>query len=128
MRAQPKPADLAKGKIERGVKGFLAQGQFPQGLTQEQLAAIQNQVIPVDPAKKLDIGKGWIERPTEAVLAKARADASRADAGKDFVNPKVLPGKVTWHKDLAAACTASAKSGKPVLLFHMMGKLDDQFC
>jgi hypothetical protein len=35
---------------------------------------------------------------------------------------------VTWHPDFATACAASAKSKKPVLLFHMMGKLDEQFC
>jgi len=62
-----------------------------------------------------------IEPPTIAAL---RASAA---AGK-FVNPKVQPGKVRWHDSLASACMASAKSGKPVLLFQMMGKLDDEFC
>ena len=47
---------------------------------------------------------------------------------KDFVNPKVEPGKVKWHATFDEACQASAKSGKPVMLFQMMGKLDDQFC
>jgi len=32
---------------------------------------------------------------------------------KEFVNPKVAPGKVTWHKDLAAACAAAAASPVP---------------
>jgi len=44
------------------------------------------------------------------------------------VNPKVAPGKVRWHPDFATACAASKASGKPVLLFQMMGKLDEQFC
>jgi hypothetical protein len=43
-------------------------------------------------------------------------------------NPKVEPGKVKWHSDLAAACKAARVSGKPVLLFQMMGRLDQQFC
>jgi hypothetical protein len=43
-------------------------------------------------------------------------------------NPKVEPGKVRWHPSMADACAAAQKSGKPVLLFQMMGKLDDQFC
>jgi hypothetical protein len=51
---------------------------------------------------------------------------TRTDDG--FVNPKVEPGKVKWHATFDAACQASAASGKPVLLFKMMGKLDDQFC
>jgi hypothetical protein len=43
-------------------------------------------------------------------------------------NPTVEPGKVRWHKTLADAQAAAQKSGKPVLLFHMMGQLDKQFC
>jgi hypothetical protein len=43
-------------------------------------------------------------------------------------NPKVQPGKVNWHPSFAAARRAAEKSGKPVFLFEMMGKLDDQFC
>lgn len=41
---------------------------------------------------------------------------------------KAQPGKVHWHPTLDAARAAAAKSGKPVLLFHMMGRLDQTFC
>ena len=54
--------------------------------------------------------------------------AAPAPARTDFVNPKVEPGKVKWHESLEEAQAASAKSKKPVFLFQMMGKLDDQFC
>jgi hypothetical protein len=64
------------------------------------------------------VSKSVIERPTERLLATSTG----------FVNPKVEPGKVGWHADFASARAASAKSGKPVLLFQMMGKLDDRFC
>jgi hypothetical protein len=47
-------------------------------------------------------------------------------AGED--NPVVSAGKVRWHKSFADARAAARKSGKPVLLFHMMGQLDRQFC
>lgn len=43
-------------------------------------------------------------------------------------NPTVTPGLVKWHKSFEVAKTASVKSGKPALLFHMMGQLDKQFC
>jgi hypothetical protein len=46
----------------------------------------------------------------------------------DFVNPTVEPGKVKWHQNYDQACAAAARSKKPVLLFHLMGKLDDKFC
>ena len=43
-------------------------------------------------------------------------------------NPQVRPGRVRWHNDFADACAAARGSGKPVLLFHMMGRLDQKFC
>jgi hypothetical protein len=72
-----------------------------------------------------DRGKYKVERPTESIVARGTDTTAPAKA---FDNPKVAPGKVTWHKDLATACAASRTSGKPVLLFQMMGKLDDKFC
>jgi hypothetical protein len=41
---------------------------------------------------------------------------------------KVAPGKVCWHKDFDEAKRAAAVSGKPVLMFAMLGRLDDKFC
>ncbi len=73
-------------------------------------------------ALDLDKRKSKIERPTKALIARKTAPASA------FVNPKVAPGKVRWHATFAAARAASTKSKKPVLLFHLLGKLDDQFC
>jgi hypothetical protein len=65
-----------------------------------------------------------IEKPTVAVVAGSSSVAET----KDFANPKVKPGDVKWHTSFADACQAAEKSGKPVLLFQLMGKLDDQFC
>lgn len=71
-----------------------------------------------------DPTKESIERPAGNVLA----GAAEAPAGEGFVNPKVAPGKVKWHANFATACAAARKSNRPVLLFQMMGKLDEQFC
>jgi len=70
--------------------------------------------------KPTDLPKGAIELPTKQVLAVATGPANPF--------PKVQPGSVRWHSDFAAACAAAKKSNKPVLLFQMMGKLDDQYC
>lgn len=70
-----------------------------------------------------DITKKRVELTAERLAA-----LKAAMAAVDADNPKVEPGKVQWHGSFAAACQAAAKSGKPVLLFHMMGKLDDRFC
>ena len=48
--------------------------------------------------------------------------------GGGFTNPQVPPGRVQWHGSFDAACAATRSSGKPVFLFHMMGRLDQRFC
>jgi hypothetical protein len=62
------------------------------------------------------------------LTAASLSAAPRARPAAKPANPKVQPGKVRWHADFTAACRAAAKSGKPVLLFQMMGKLDERFC
>lgn len=57
----------------------------------------------------------------------ASAEVPPVPAAKEE-NPTVKPGLVNWHPSFAAAQTAAQKSGKPVLLFHMMGQLDKQYC
>jgi hypothetical protein len=75
---------------------------------------------------KRDISKdAVIERPTAKIVTNSASVESK-DAV--FVNPKVEPGAVKWHATLDDACKASATSGKPVLLFQMMGNLDEKFC
>ncbi len=60
--------------------------------------------------------------------AKPAAPESRAGtATTTEENPAVRPGLVKWHASFADAQAAAQKSGKPVLLFHMMGQLDKQF-
>ena len=65
--------------------------------------------------------------PAPAVAVAPPPHAVALAPGKDD-NPTVAPGLVKWHKTLADAQAASEKSGRPVLLFHMMGQLDKQFC
>jgi hypothetical protein len=54
--------------------------------------------------------------------------APRTVEAAEADNPRVEPGLVRWHPTFADAQTAARKSGRPVLLFHMMGQLDRQFC
>jgi hypothetical protein len=81
----------------------------------------EKSVRPVDITKTIRI-----EKPANTILT--RESGGVGNSGKEFVNPKVQPGGVHWHPSLAAASGAARKSGKPVLLFQMMGKLDDRFC
>lgn len=85
---------------------------------------------PQDPviAKMMaDQSKFGIESPFEKMVA-GRTIPSPATPASAFINPKVEPGKVRWHKTFADACRAAQQSGKPVLLFQMMGNLDERFC
>jgi hypothetical protein len=41
---------------------------------------------------------------------------------------RVSPGLVSWQRDFAAACAAARASGKPVMHFQMMGRLDQELC
>jgi hypothetical protein len=66
-----------------------------------------------------------IEKPIRQIVAR---NSAAIPAAADPSNPKVEPGLVKWHPSFADACAASRRSGKPVLLFQMMGKLDDKFC
>ncbi len=71
-----------------------------------------------------DRAKKILELGAESVLEKARDDAGAAPAD----NPKVLPGRVKWHRDQATAGRAAQVSGKPVLVFQLLGQLDEEFC
>lgn len=92
--------------------GFMATARAAE-LTEEAQAALK------------DVGKKVVERSTERLVGEKSGPAS---AKETMANPKVEPGKVKWHKTIVDACEAAKKSGKPVLLFQMMGNLDEQFC
>ena len=76
-------------------------------------------------AQKLprDMLKGAIEAPTKSLLSAP----SPVAAGNPQINPPVQPGLVRWHSDFASACQASKISGKPVLLFQMLGMLNREY-
>src|SRR5262245_14818415 len=121
----PKPrVDKGKGVIEASPKAILA-GGYPTGAANPYATA-----APAAPnaylkgAAAVISPKSKIENPTKAMVARNASTPPAASAD----NPKVPPGKVAWRNSFAVACAAAEQSKKPVLLFHMMGKLDDQFC
>lgn len=36
--------------------------------------------------------------------------------------------QIPWETSLAAARAKAARSGKPILLLHLFGRLDEEFC
>ncbi len=65
-----------------------------------------------------DITKQAVELPLESALPSTVRG----------VPSMVAPGLVPWHADFDAACAAAARSHRPVLLFQLLGKLDEEFC
>jgi hypothetical protein len=99
--------DLSKREVELPLERAL-----PGGTSSE--------VQPRRDATK-DYGKSLVEFPLERALP----------GGTASVVPDreaVKPGLVRWHADFAAACAAAESSHKPVLLFQLLGKLDEEFC
>lgn len=90
-------------------------------------------LLSVAGAGTLALSAAWgAERPADAIKreveARPKAVVAERSAPAEEANPTVAPGQVNWHPTFAAACEASKKSGKPVLLFQLLGKLDQKFC
>lgn len=52
-------------------------------------------------------------------------------ASSQFENPAsdpIEPGLVDWHPSFEVACAFAKESGKPVMLFQLLGRLDEEFC
>jgi hypothetical protein len=60
--------------------------------------------------------------PAPAAPARPAAEAA------SIPSPPAAPGLVRWHENLDAARGAAAASGKPVLVFQLLGRLDDELC
>ena len=138
--------DLEKDRIERPVKALVADDRKAdiEAPVKKVVADVPKSEIEI-PVENLireqpDVTKRLIiEMPvTEFVLESAETEKeveSNALLHEEIAsdekpiddNPKVEPGKVEWHADFDEAKAAAEKSGKPVLLFQLMGQLDQRF-
>jgi len=111
-----KPADRGKAIIELGAKRLV---QLSAEELQAKLTAVVNQAKPA-------VSTGGDAKPSNDATRETPFSKERI-VDSDSENPRVEPGKVHWHDDFAAACQASRQSGKPVLLFQLLGQLDQRF-
>lgn len=63
---------------------------------------------------------------TPVPAAEDAGDDPAGDSSSEH-NPRVLPGLVEWHATFDDACAAARESGRPVLLFQLMGNLNQRF-
>ena len=96
--------------------------------------ALFQPVTSPEPRETNDETKMRIERPLEEVLETTsasvhdgRIEASRSAAADKPANPRVRPGLVQWAKDFDTAVENGRRNGKPVLLFQLLGQLDQRF-
>ncbi|MFT7620457.1 MAG: hypothetical protein ACI97A_004114 [Planctomycetota bacterium] len=123
--AQTKPHDFGKSLIEAPLIKSIS------GPTNR--AHIQKR----HSTSVLDLSKRRIEAPVESLIKRGRKtptptpkkrrslDKSRSSLNHD--NPKVKPGLVDWHGDMKSALSASQSSGKPILIFYLLGELDREY-
>lgn len=80
-------------------------------------------------ADSVDVGTEPAKLANPETVSPAKSvDSNKPSLKPQPTNEKVEPGKVRWHKAVQTAMDASKRTGKPVLLFQMMGRLDDRFC
>lgn len=75
-----------------------------------------------------DTRKRLVEGGPLRLVRGSEPDAVAAPTPNPSSSGKVVPGRVRWHATLADAQTAARASGKPVLVFQLLGALDDEFC
>jgi hypothetical protein len=118
----PPRLDVAKGRVvERPTEelvGDLSSSADQTRADPAAKAADRTKRVVIEPAVERLVGD---TQPPDA----APANEPQAAAASD--NPPVEPGKVKWHGDVTAAIAAAKKSGKPVLVFHLLGQLDQRF-
>lgn len=74
--------------------------------------------------RRSDFSKMAVESPVKRLLSVP----SPLSLERMPANRKMQPGLVHWRADLESACEAAKTSGKPVLLFQMMGNLNQEYC
>jgi hypothetical protein len=125
--AQEAPApqlDVAKGRVvERPTEQVVGQLSSPvdHAPTPAEKAADRTKRVMIEPAVEKLVGDA---QPPDAAPTEVPTEAATNGAGD---NPHVEPGKVQWHDGVAAAMAAAKKPGKPVLVFHLLGQLDQRF-
>jgi hypothetical protein len=89
--------------------------------------SVSTQVASAQGYAAADMRKAMVELPT-AKLLKSSDFLSNVAPKKDSSDERTPPGIVAWHSNYDEAVRAAQTSGKPVLLFQLMGNLDEKFC
>lgn len=134
---RPKRQDVAKRVIESPLIKTIdgTKGQKENSLLQVRSHA----------NRRIDPSKSRIESPVKNLLngkrptplPKVKTPPQKRDSNSQKpkemkeptvdTNPLVRPGLISWHPNIPRATEASHRSGKPVLIFYLLGQLDREF-
>lgn len=94
------------------------------------LESMQGAAVPTLIPDETNVTKSRVERPFERLIESSTPAPAVPPAIEPVLDPatKVAPGRVSWHGDVDAAIEAARRTSKPVLLFQLLGKLDDAYC
>ena len=123
----PIEADFSKVAIENSAERLVESTRIDP---REEFAVESSQDA------RLDVSKGAIESSAESLVKTSRTPEPRFGKAASNLPPppqapptvvSVKPGLVSWHQDYVTARAASQVSGKPILLFQLLGNLDEHF-
>jgi len=97
---------------------------FMRSLVPVKNGRIRNNVVPNSTSKDMSLLLKGPMHGSTAVTEKSEPKV----APQAWTEQRVPAGLVEWNADFAKACRSSKISGKPVLVFQMMGQLDHEFC
>lgn len=126
---RPIEADLSKIAIEAGAERLVETTRRPP-VTRPVGQTGKPETVPTKARGRFDRSKVAIETGAESLVRSARASAKESPTSHSSLAPTVIsvkPGLVSWYKDYTTAQAASRVSGKPILLFQLLGKLDEYF-
>lgn len=86
--------------------------------------------LPAMGPRGMNVSKGMVETPLERMIQRS-TPADHPVSGPTGAAPtpaKVAPGLVHWHATLEDAKARARLTGKPVLLFLLLGNLDEAHC
>ncbi len=122
--------DQSKSGIEGPLKRIIRSGPIGSSNTSD-VYGVQSSA-PIASTPGIAPMETYSCPPLPAVSSKQsvfrESPSDTGSSGDARAGHKVAPGLVSWRKDFTDACQRAITSKKPVLLFQMMGKLDDEFC
>lgn len=122
-RIEPELALTSKLRIETPLEKSLNPRSYSSSYGKSSKSRIENSL-----ERTLDPGWRNINSELDATRSVPVHSGWSNAVGENNKERRERPGLISWHPNLEEALSASSRSGKPVLLVHILGNLNDHFC